>query len=568
MKRILSILVAAVLLCTCLTVVASAKTADIVHQSVEGTAVIDGVKDDAYASGLILPIVQKGNNNGGGELLAEPVGNAYYINDAEYVYLFVEVFDTTLDNTSANAYEQDSVEIFYMADNSKVQLRFCYDGVVSADTGAAPAEEDYEIVATEGVGYVVEFKMPITDVLNNQIETTVQINYCAEGKRDHTTYIEGNGDADDAYQRSTRQADYDVWWTLALAGEHADTRVDPEEQPMELTPKNYTTVQNIPVSCQVFAQDQVAWGWVGVGAQITGGKWNVPMELDWPILTAPTFDETTTNNFTVDPKFRIQVANDQFLALPADAVEGDTGDSGKFLYNYTDIIITAEGYADVVVPAGEVGGLLTVKMEAWGRGGDAFEIDLVPAIKEQLGLDTAGLCEYLKNLKSLKTTITLTSYNLVTAEVMDAYLVQLDAEDEALIVELQQYADKVTEAKAAADAANGDVVALEAAADDAQKAVNRAIKEAENYPKATEWANALQATVDEINTMIADAKAAAEAPAEEEAPAEDDKAPADEKPATSDSAEGGSSTGIIIGVIAAVVVIAGVVIALVSKKKK
>lgn len=566
MKRILSVLVAAVMLCMSLAVVTSAATADIVHQSPEGTAVIDGVKDDAYANALALPLIQKGNTNGGGELLDAAVGTAYYLNDAEYVYLLVEVYDTTLDNTSVNNYEQDSVEVFWMADNSKVQLRFCYDGVVSADTGDLPAEEDYEIVVTDA-GYNVELKFPITDVLNNEIETCVQINYCADGVRAHTTYIEGNGAADDAYQRTNRQTDYDVWWTLALTGDHADTRVDPEEQPMELTPKNYKTVQNIPVSSQLFAQDQIAWAWVGVGSMISGGRFNTPLELNWEFLVGPVFDETTTNNYTVDPKFRIQIGNDTFLALPEGAVEGDVGDSGKFTYTHTDIVITADGYADVVIPAGEISGTLQVKQESWGRGGDAFEYDLVAPIKEQLGLDTQGLCTYLAAVTSVKTTITLVSYNLVTPEILDAYLVQLDAEDEALIVELQEYADKVAAALESANAANGDIAVLEEAADEAQKAVNRAIKEAEDYPKATEWANALQDTVDEINAMIE----AAKAPAEEEAPADEtpsDEAPADDKPATTDDSAEGGATGIIIAVVAVVVIAVVVVIVLVSKKKK
>ncbi len=563
MKRILSILVAAVMLCSCFAVVTSAATADIVHQSVEGTATIDGVKDDAYASGLILPFVQKGNNNGGGELLAEPIGNAYYLNDAEYVYLFVEVFDTTLDNTSANNYEQDSVEVFWMADNSKVQLRFCYDGNVYFDTGALPAEEDYEIIATEGTGYVVELKFPITDVLANQIETCVQINYCADGARTHTTYIEGNGDADDAYQRTNRQVGYDVWWTLALAGEHADTRVDPAPEAMELTVNNYQTILNIPILAQLFGQDQVSWSWIGVGSMITG-KYNVPLELDWGFITGPVFDETTTNNFTIDPKFRIELGNDTFLALPEGAVEGDTGESGDFVYNYTDIVITAEGYEDIIIPAGEIGGSLTVKQESWGRGGDKLEIDLATPIKEQLGLDTQGLCTYLAAVTSVKTTVTLTSYNLVTGELMDAFLVQLDAEDEALIVALQEYADRVNAAKAIADDAASDLAAIEAAADDAQKAVNRALKEAEGYTKATDWAEGLQDIVDEINAKIEELKA----PAEEEAPVEtpDDEEPAD-KPADTE-AEGGSAAGIVIAIVAVVVVAVVVVIILASKKKK
>lgn len=568
MKRILSILVAAVLLCSALAVVTSAAP-DLVHTSVEGTATIDGTKDDIYASGLILPLIQCGNNNGGGALLDAAIANAHIVNDANYVYWFIEVYDTTLDNTSANNYEQDSIEIFYMADNSKNQFRFCYDGNVSADTGVAPeAGVDYVISVVDG-GYTLEYRMPITDVLNNQIETTVQVNYCADGARTHTTYIEGNGDADDAYQRNNRQTDYDVWWTLTLAGTFEDNRVDPEPEPMELKPDNYMTVQNIPVNAQLFAQDQVAWSWIGVGAFTGGGKWNVPFELDWQFLSGPVFDETTTKDWTVDPKFRISLGNDQFLAIADDAEVGATGDTGDFVYNYSDIVIKAEGYEDVIVPAGTVGGTLTVKMESWGRAGDTLEIDLVAPIKEQLGLDTQGLCTYLAAVDSVTTTVTLVSYNLVDQAVMDAYLVQLDAEDEALIVALQEYADRVNAAKAIADDAASELTAIEEAADDAQKAVNRALMEAKGYTKATAWATELQKTVDEINAKIEELKAPAveETPAEtpEETPAEDEK-PADDKPA--DAPAKGGSTGIVIAIVAVVVIAVVVVIILASKKKK
>lgn len=72
MKKFIGILAVCIALCLCMTVVSFAATADIVHQSVEGTAVIDGVKDDAYANALALPFIQKGESNGGGEVFDAP----------------------------------------------------------------------------------------------------------------------------------------------------------------------------------------------------------------------------------------------------------------------------------------------------------------------------------------------------------------------------------------------------------------------------------------------------------------------------------------------------------------
>lgn len=565
MKKLLSIFVVLAMILSMATMV-SAKTADINNQSVEGTATIDGVKDDAYNNGLILSIDQKGTSNGGGDQLESPIGTAYILNDAEYVYWFVEVIDSTLDNTSGNAYERDSVEIFYMDDNSKVQLRFCYDGDVGADTGKTPAAEDWTIVTTD-TGYNFEFRMPITDVRNNEIETCVQINYCENGSRTHTTYITGNAEGDNAWQRSNRQNDNDCWWTLTLAGEHEDTRVDPEEKPDELKKNNWETYQNVPTFIQLFAQDQVSWGWIGVGSGVSG-VFNVTTELNWTDLKmSMNFDETTTSNYTVDPKFNIQLANSEFLALPEDAEVGDTGDSGKFNYTYTDIVITADGYDDVVIPAGEIGGTLQVKKESWGRGGDALEITLVPSIKEQLGLDTAALCEYLKNVTSVSTNITLVSYNLVTQEVIDEFLVALDAEYEELLVELQEYFDKVTAAEELLADESADITAKEEAVSEADKAVKRINTKTDGYPKAPEMVAELQARVDALNATLETLKTPVEeTPDLNEEPTNDEVV---DEPATTPATDSeGTNVGLIIAIVAIVVVVVVVVIVVVSKKKK
>lgn len=379
MKKLIGILAVCIAMCLCMTAVSFAATADIVHQSVEGTAVIDGTKDDAYANALTLPFIQKGESNGGGEVFDAPQGTAYIINDAEWVYVYFEVYDSALDNTSANNYEQDSIEAFWMVDNSKTQIRYHYDGVVDADSGTAPVDgTDYKAVTTDN-GYAVELRLPITDVKANQIEMCLQINACTDGKRDCTIYIEGNAAADNAYQRSNRQTEYDVWWTLALAGDHADSRVDPEEKPMELT-----------------------------------------------------------------------------------------------------------------------------------------------------------------------------------------------AEDEAKIAEIQEYIDRVEAAKTVLADTTADAAAKQDAADDAKKAANRALKEVEGYPNATAMAQELVTAAEELVAHAAEAKAAEDAaaaeankPAEDAAPAEDEN-----KPAATDS-EGGSNTGLIVGIIIAVVVVAIIaVVAVLGKKKK
>ena len=81
MKKVIAITLAVLMFCVNAAVVAVADTADIVKQSVEGTAVIDGTKDEAYADALTLEIKQKGMFNGDGSLLDEPEGVVYIINE-------------------------------------------------------------------------------------------------------------------------------------------------------------------------------------------------------------------------------------------------------------------------------------------------------------------------------------------------------------------------------------------------------------------------------------------------------------------------------------------------------
>lgn len=573
MKKLIAILAVCIALCMCMTVVSFAATADIVHQSVEGTAVIDGVKDDAYANALTLPFVQKGESNGGGEVFDAPQGTAYIINDAEWVYVYFEVYDATLDNTSANNYEQDSIEAFWMVDNAKTQIRYHYDGVVDADSGAAPVDgTDYKAVTTDN-GYAVELKLPITDVKANQIEMCLQINAATDGKRDCTIYIEGNAAADNAYQRTNRQTDYDVWWTLALAGDHADSRVDPEEKPMELTAKNYEEVKNVSFNLSIHSNDNYQWSiwqdWIATDV-------NVPLtqtvEVNWTEFNKYDFtvDTATTKEYTVAPQFSIDINDAGYLKLPENAESGTKGDKAKFAYTYSDIVLTAEGFADVVIPGATVSQTWEISQADWGPTGNGSTIDLAAAIKNS-GLSIEDTCKFMNALTSVKFTISFDSLNLVDQAVLDAYAVTFAAEDEAKIAEIQEYIDRVEAAKAVIEDESADAAAKQDAADDAKKAANRAVKEVEGYPNATAKAEELVAAAEELAAKAAEAAAPA-APAEDEAPApaeEDAAKPAeDNKPAASNT-DSGSNTGLIVGIIIAVVVIAIIaVVAVLGKKKK
>lgn len=231
MKKIFNILVVLAMVLSMATVANA--SSELVHTSAWGTAVVDGAKDAAYDNALVLSIDQKGIN-AGGDKLDTPVATAYYLNDGTSVYVYVEVVDASLSNDGINTYDQDSVEIFWMSDNSIKQARVHYEGVCDGAELTA-----YTAVVTDN-GYVVEAQYPVTDVIDGAIDTCIQINCCTDGKRDYTAYITGNSDAENAWQRSNRESEYDCWWVLTLATEpvvEEPTAEEPKEEPKAEEPK-------------------------------------------------------------------------------------------------------------------------------------------------------------------------------------------------------------------------------------------------------------------------------------------------------------------------------------------
>ena len=567
MKRLLAILVVATMLVSlvAMTPVLSAATADWVHPSAQGTAVIDGEKDAAYDAAEVLVFDQCGTSNGSGAVLDYPAAHVYVINDDDFIYVYFDVHDTDLDNTATNNYEQDSVEIFYMKDNAKTQWRVHYDEVIDADSGDPAVLGDNVAVNVypDGSGYGVEAKLPITDVLNNQCEILLQVDWCSGGKRDATVYATGHPEGDDGWQRNNRQTEYDCWMTLQLVGEFEDTRVDPVPEAQVIDAKNYQSIVSRKFDTQLFAQDQITWGWIGMGIGESVNFGDTDVALEWTGLAgtvaADALNADNTNNFTTAPKFAIQVSDGAMV----------DGEKGEYGMSYTDVTVKAEGYEDVVIP-GEVKESikLTAANADWGMSGNAWEIILGGPIMEALGLSIEDFCTaYMPAVTDVTLTMSYNTYNLNTKEVVDEFVAGLEALEQAYIEEsLGEYTTRVNDALAAAQAANGDIAAIEAALDDATKAANRANKEVEGSGytgAAVEHVKGLKATVEEIQSILDEAKAAA-APAEPD-PAENEPS----EPTTAPSSNSGSgSTGIVVGIIVVVVVVIVVVAAIVLGKKK
>ena len=567
MKRLIGIICVVMALCLTMTAIAFADPAT-VNTSVEGTATVDGEKDEAYDAATALEFVQKGSSNGNSEVLDDPIGRAYIINDSEWVYVWFEVYDDSLDQASANTYEQDSVEFFWMDNNSKYQIRVRYDGSISADTGSDWADKGAEFVAViTDNGFAVEAKFPITDVKDNQIEMTLQINACTDGSRDYTCYILGNDDADNAYQRTSRDTDYDVWWTLTLAGEFEDTRVDTADLPLELTADNYQEVLSVPFHVQGYMQDHVNWSWNSAGAYTTGVLGDT-LDISWD-YDAYSFDgyltSDNTSEWTSNPTFAISVGDGGYLQLPDGAEVGDTGDSARYSFTYSDITITATGYDDVVNSGGTIDATrFTIKQESGYTSGTSKDIDLLSGILTQTGLTLEQFAsDYLPNVTNISFSITFDAYELVTVADVEEFMVELDAEDEEVLASLQEYIDRVDAAEEIINNSESTAEEMEDALDDAKKAANRATKAAEGYTKATAAADELQSRVTELTAAVE--AATAETTEEVAEDTTDDTADS-----SSSSSSSSSSTGVVVGIIIVIVVIVVVVVVVVvtGKKKK
>ncbi len=394
---------------------------------------------------------------------------------------------------------------------------------------------------------------------------TLQINACTDGSRDYTCYILGNDDADNAYQRTSRDTDYDVWWTLTLAGEFEDTRVDTADLPMELTADNYQTVQGLLIGAQAYGQENVTWSnWTSVGSYTSVG-YGDSVDISWD-YDAYTFDglftEENTSGWTVNPALAIQIQDDGYLQLPDDAQTGDTGDSARFTFTYSDITITAEGYDDIVISGDTVTTRWTIKEEGGWTSGTSKAVDLLAPIMEATGLDLQGVVEqYLPSMKNISFSLSFDAFELVYPEDIDAFLVELDAEDEEVLASLQEYIDRVDAAEEIINNSESTAEEMEDALDDAKKAANRATKAAEGYTKATAAADELQ---DRVATMTATVESLTATEEEEVVEEEADTS------SSSTSSDSSSSTGVVVGIIIVIVVIVVVVVVVVvtGKKKK
>ena len=130
-----------------------------------GTAVVDGEKEAVWTKeGQEIPFTI----NLGSKVTAK----ATALWDENYLYVFAEVKDADLNHASANAYEQDSLEVFIDENNHKSdsyedddkQYRISYINEQSFNGKKCVAENVTSVAKTTADGYVIEAAYKWTDI--------------------------------------------------------------------------------------------------------------------------------------------------------------------------------------------------------------------------------------------------------------------------------------------------------------------------------------------------------------------------------------------------------------------
>lgn len=152
-----------------------------------GTPDIDGAIDSIWSRTAVIPINQYQMAWQGAD------GTAKALWDEDYLYVLIQASNAELDKLSANAYEQDSIEVFLDQNNEKTtiyqeddgQYRVNYDNETSFNP-AGIAEGFESATKVSGTNYTVEVKIPlnaVTPAVGTELGFDVQINDGKAGAR-------------------------------------------------------------------------------------------------------------------------------------------------------------------------------------------------------------------------------------------------------------------------------------------------------------------------------------------------------------------------------------------------
>lgn len=195
-KAVMGVLAVSLLLSGASTIVKADANAK--WNAAKGTAVVDGLKDDVYANAqeMKMEAVTDGESDG-------TKASAYAVYDDSAFYIFVEVADSALDDTSGNTYERDGVE-FYLENKDQLTRAFAVSGEVDPEYVS-----ESKVLKTD-TGYNVELKVPFECKEGGSVLFALQINAASDGKRNCTLHT--NADLANAWQDSS------IYETLVFGG--------------------------------------------------------------------------------------------------------------------------------------------------------------------------------------------------------------------------------------------------------------------------------------------------------------------------------------------------------------
>ncbi|MNO41731.1 Endo-1,4-beta-xylanase A precursor [compost metagenome] len=191
------------------------------------TPVVDGTVDTIWSNAAELPVnrYQMAWQGAGGV--------AKTLWDDQNLYVLIQVSDAQLDKSSANVWEQDSVEIFLDENNGKTtfyqdddgQFRVNFDNEATFNP-AGIAEGFQSATKVAGTNYTIEMKIPfkqITASNDKKIGFDVQINDGKDGARQ--SVAAWNDTTGNGYQ------DTSVYGVLTLSGKPAGPEPTPTATP-------------------------------------------------------------------------------------------------------------------------------------------------------------------------------------------------------------------------------------------------------------------------------------------------------------------------------------------------
>ncbi|MGQ7885442.1 sugar-binding protein [Paenibacillus sp. WC2504] len=258
-----------------------------------GTPTIDGSMDPIWNTAPVLN-VNKYIDNATAPVTSGATGKVRVLWDTDNLYVLSEVTDPLLSKKNANAWEQDSVEIFLDENNAKTtshqpddrQYRINYDNEKTVGSQGNGSEFTSATSKTAN-GYIVEVKIPFKTIKGSDgkvIGLDSQVNDDnGVGARTSTAIwsdIKGNG-----YSNTSR------WGNVTLLGQVADTTPPTVPGNVQVTDKTHQSA-NLSWTASTDETSSVTY-------EVYSGTYKIASGLTGTTYVASNLQPSTAYSFTI-----------------------------------------------------------------------------------------------------------------------------------------------------------------------------------------------------------------------------------------------------------------------------